>query len=508
MPISSVQWRNAPSASRTAHRVAGRRSRLPTATTSTTSAFGKSSAIPALSIQLRCLRAVLTRAIDPQTRLAGVPTVQAFRALRYDEAVAGPLDALVAPPYDVIDDDARRGYLARSPYNVVHLTLPDSRARRREALAAWRERGRAARRRPVALVGRAGLSPARTASSARARASPPSIEATPYAERQVLPARAHARGAEGGPPAAPARDAHPARADLPALRRRAAARAARRRAGHGRRGGRRAHARLAVAAGERSRARRAAADRRRPPPLRDRGRLPARSSRRRRTRFAILVSSRAPGLEIFPTHRLVQAVGDVPGDSVDRRRDGGVTLYRDGRYLRVDTDDELRPARRSSRSSPTASPTRRTRPSAIAAVDRGEADGRVPARAGHRRPGRRLRRARRDDAAEVDVLLPQAHLRPAPLPGSDERLARALPRGAATMSRRVLAELPGREEREPVVGAGRGRRRHDRDRRGRPSASIIDRLRTRDDLTIVSEEIGVSRRRPAARRRRPDRRLA
>ena len=55
-----------------------------------------------------------------------MPTVSPFRALRYDEEAAGALDGLVAPPYDVIDDEARLGYLARDPHNVVHLTLPDS----------------------------------------------------------------------------------------------------------------------------------------------------------------------------------------------------------------------------------------------------------------------------------------------------------------------------------------------------------------------------------------------
>ncbi len=34
--------------------------------------------------------------------------VKPFRALRYDEALAGPLENLVAPPYDVISDDAAR----------------------------------------------------------------------------------------------------------------------------------------------------------------------------------------------------------------------------------------------------------------------------------------------------------------------------------------------------------------------------------------------------------------
>src|ERR1700749_1122804 len=70
-----------------------------------------------------------------------MPTVQPFRALRYDPAVAGPLDELVAPPYDVISDAARRDYLARSPYNVVHLTLPDAEDDAGRALADWRDTG-------------------------------------------------------------------------------------------------------------------------------------------------------------------------------------------------------------------------------------------------------------------------------------------------------------------------------------------------------------------------------
>jgi uncharacterized protein (DUF1015 family) len=75
-----------------------------------------------------------------------MPTVKPFRALRYT-AAAGPLDDLVAPPYDVISAEARIEYLARSPYNVVHLTLPDSEEQAASDLAAWR---RARRGRPHA----------------------------------------------------------------------------------------------------------------------------------------------------------------------------------------------------------------------------------------------------------------------------------------------------------------------------------------------------------------------
>ena len=51
--------------------------------------------------------------------------VQPFRAVRYAGA-AGPLVDLVAPPYDAVDDDERAELYTRSPYNVVHVTLPES----------------------------------------------------------------------------------------------------------------------------------------------------------------------------------------------------------------------------------------------------------------------------------------------------------------------------------------------------------------------------------------------
>jgi hypothetical protein len=51
--------------------------------------------------------------------------VQPFCAVRYTGA-AGPLAALVAPPYDVVSDEDRERLFTRSPYNVIHLTLPDS----------------------------------------------------------------------------------------------------------------------------------------------------------------------------------------------------------------------------------------------------------------------------------------------------------------------------------------------------------------------------------------------
>ena len=62
--------------------------------------------------------------------------VKPIRAVRYDESVAGPLEQLVAPPYDVIDEAQREELRGRSPLNVVHLTLPDEEA---DAARLWRE---------------------------------------------------------------------------------------------------------------------------------------------------------------------------------------------------------------------------------------------------------------------------------------------------------------------------------------------------------------------------------
>ena len=127
--------------------------------------------------------------------------------------------------------------------------------------------------------------------------------------------------------------------------------------------------------------------------------------------FAILVSSRAPGLEIFPTHRLVQQVGDVPGER-STAPDGGVTLYRDGSFTRVATDDDFGP-RSSSRSRLTGVSYTPYADEAIATVDRGEAAAAFLLQPVTVDQVARFAQRRRDDAAEVDLLLSEAHLRTA-----------------------------------------------------------------------------------------------
>ncbi len=51
--------------------------------------------------------------------------ISPFRGFRYSE-IAGSPEQLIAPPYDVIGSDYQKILAARSKYNIVHLTLPES----------------------------------------------------------------------------------------------------------------------------------------------------------------------------------------------------------------------------------------------------------------------------------------------------------------------------------------------------------------------------------------------
>ena len=51
--------------------------------------------------------------------------VRAFHGLCYNPAKIEQLGDVIAPPYDVISPEQKKELLARSPYNVVRLTLPD-----------------------------------------------------------------------------------------------------------------------------------------------------------------------------------------------------------------------------------------------------------------------------------------------------------------------------------------------------------------------------------------------
>ena len=124
--------------------------------------------------------------------------VKPFRAERYDESKAGPLERLVAPPYDVLSPEQREEYLARSPYNVVHLTLPDDEEQAGRDVTDWREQGVLARDQEPGYwllsqdyVGPDGVPRTRTGLAA-------SLRAEPYESGVVLPhERTHSGPKEG-----------------------------------------------------------------------------------------------------------------------------------------------------------------------------------------------------------------------------------------------------------------------------------------------------------------------
>ena len=85
--------------------------------------------------------------------------------------ITSHLADVVSPPYDVIDDDLRRRLLDRSPYNVVHLILPEPGEEREagDTLEAWRrENGSSCGSRGPACTGSSSTRAAPTACAAAA----------------------------------------------------------------------------------------------------------------------------------------------------------------------------------------------------------------------------------------------------------------------------------------------------------------------------------------------------
>jgi uncharacterized protein (DUF1015 family) len=124
--------------------------------------------------------------------------VKPFRALRFDTERAGPLERLVAPPYDVIDEAARREYLARSPHNIVHLTLPESEEEAGRLYREWRGEGVLAREQEPSFwwLSQDYVGPDGTARRRDGVVASLSLE--PYGNRVILPhERTHAGPKEG-----------------------------------------------------------------------------------------------------------------------------------------------------------------------------------------------------------------------------------------------------------------------------------------------------------------------
>jgi uncharacterized protein (DUF1015 family) len=73
--------------------------------------------------------------------------IQPLHAVHYDTGTAGALENLVAPPYDVIDEQIRRELTAKSPFNIVEVDLPqpadgeDPYAHAEHIFEAWLQQG-------------------------------------------------------------------------------------------------------------------------------------------------------------------------------------------------------------------------------------------------------------------------------------------------------------------------------------------------------------------------------
>jgi uncharacterized protein (DUF1015 family) len=299
-----------------------------------------------------------------------VAQVREFRALRYAPPL--PLADLVAPPYDVISDGQRAEYLARSDWNVVRLTLPDSEDEAARQLDHWLDQGVLVEEEPAFWVveqdytGPDGVARTRTGLVG-------SLHLEPYDKRIVLPhERTHAGPKEGRlrllratrtelEPIfllydAPAFESPHAEPDIqlddvrlwkvvdPTV------------------GGVFDDLQLLIADGHH----------RYETALTYHDEDGTADSA---WMMVVLVSTSDPGLTIFPTHRIVERLGDVPGEPIDPPGADlpGLVLYRGGRYDVVPTGDEL-DVEAIERFAPEGVTYTPNRDEAVAAVDEGRAE--------------------------------------------------------------------------------------------------------------------------------------
>ncbi len=70
--------------------------------------------------------------------------IKPFCALRFQAAAGGP-QGLICPPYDIISEEERKGFLAANPHNIIRLELPREGAEPYQAagdtLSQWLEEG-------------------------------------------------------------------------------------------------------------------------------------------------------------------------------------------------------------------------------------------------------------------------------------------------------------------------------------------------------------------------------
>lgn len=66
--------------------------------------------------------------------------IKAYKGLRFNCEKAGKIDELVCPPYDIINDEQREGYIQTNPHNIIRLELPKGEnryAQASEILESW-----------------------------------------------------------------------------------------------------------------------------------------------------------------------------------------------------------------------------------------------------------------------------------------------------------------------------------------------------------------------------------
>ena len=292
--------------------------------------------------------------------------VKPFRAERYDESKAGPLERLVAPPYDVLSPEQREEYLARSPYNVVHLTLPDDEEQAGRDVTDWREQGVLARDQEPGYwllsqdyVGPDGVFRTRTGLVA-------SLRAEPYETGVVLP---HER-THSGPKEGRLRLLRATRTELEPI--------------------------FLLYEGDplqppaREPDLQSAGDKlwrvEDAPNFEDTELLIADGHHRYETAVAyaqeggspylmvVLVPTEQEGLTIFPTHRLAERINGAHGTPIEEPGDvlPGVVMYRDGKYELLKGDGlDVEIVERIAPDGVTYTPERAE---AVATVDRGEAE--------------------------------------------------------------------------------------------------------------------------------------
>ena len=121
-------------------------------------------------------------------------TLHPLHPLRYQTDVVGPLDGLVAPPYDIVDAAERAQLQASSPFNAVHLEMADPPYERvGELIASWVARGAlAVSERPGVVAWTQSFTLEGGAQRTR-RVILGAVRAEPYETRQVRPhERTHA----------------------------------------------------------------------------------------------------------------------------------------------------------------------------------------------------------------------------------------------------------------------------------------------------------------------------